>query len=69
MAEGGNYQNANPVVYEIAPVDRKEETYEYGDEEEREEMTAEEIFGSIFVRDLLTLCQNIFDQLMIQNTH
>jgi hypothetical protein len=49
MEEGGNYQNANPVVYEIAPVDRKEETYEYGDEEEREEMTAEEIFGSIFV--------------------
>jgi hypothetical protein len=25
---------------ESAPVDRKDETYEYGDEEEREEMTA-----------------------------
>jgi hypothetical protein len=47
MAEGGNFQNANPVVYEITRTDHKKETYVYGDENEREEMTAEEIFGLI----------------------
>lgn len=45
METDGNFQNANPIVYEIGPTLQKKETYEYDDEEELEEMTAEEIFG------------------------
>jgi alanine racemase len=47
METDGNFQNANPIVYEIGPAVQKKETYEYDDENELEEMTPEEIFEHI----------------------
>jgi hypothetical protein len=49
METNGNFQNANPIVYEIGPEVQKKETYEYDDEDELEEMTPEEIFGTVIL--------------------
>lgn len=41
----GNYENENPIIYEITNNIKKIETFEYLNENEIEEMTSEEIFG------------------------